>query len=58
MSIVVLLPLLCVSRPQGIAPEADLEDLGLRLGGPGVKVVKLLGLQGSWQHQVLRGAGS
>ena len=32
--------------------------LGLPLWGPGVEVVQLLGLQGVWQHQVLRGLGS
>ena len=57
VSIVVLFPLLHVSRPLGFAPEAVLEDLGLSLedrcgDGP------LLGLQGFWQHQVLRGVGS
>ena len=41
----------------GFAPEAALEDLGLPQGRPGVKVVQLLGSQGPWQHQVLRGAG-
>ena len=46
-----------VGRPLGFAPEAALEDLGLPLRGPGVEVVKLLGLQGFWQHQVLRGVG-
>ena len=39
--------------PLGFAPEAALEGLGLPLGGPGVEVVQLLGLQGFWQHQVL-----
>ena len=47
-----------VVRPLGFAPEAALEDLGLPLGGPGVEVVQLLGLQGFWQHQVLRRVGS
>ena len=42
----------------GLAPEAALEDLSLPLWGPGVEVVQLLGLQGFWQHQVLRGVGS
>ena len=32
--------------------------LGLPLWGPGVEMVQLLGLQGFWQHQVLRGIGS
>ena len=31
--------------------------LGLLLWGPGVDVVQLLGSQGFWQHQVLRGVG-
>ena len=42
----------------GLAPEAALEGLGLPLWGPGVEVVQLLGLQGFWQDQVLRGVGS
>ena len=42
----------------GLAREATLEGLGLLLWGPGVEVVQLLGLQGFWQHQVLRGVGS
>ena len=46
-----------MGRPLGIAPEAALEDLGLRLSGPGVKMVQLLVLQGFWQQQVLRGVG-
>jgi len=41
----------------GLAPEASLEDLGLPLRGPGVEVVQLLGSQGFWQHQILRGVG-
>ena len=41
----------------GVCSEAALEDLGLPLWGPGVEVVQLLGSQGFWQHQVLRGAG-
>ena len=49
----VLFPPLHVGRPLGLAPEAALEDLGLPLGGPGVEVVQLLGLQGFWQHRVL-----
>ena len=40
------------------APEAVLDDLGLPLLGPGVEVVQLLGSQGFWQLQVLRGIGS
>ena len=48
--------LLNVGHPLGFAPEAALEDLGLPLWGPGVEVV--LGSQGFWQHQVLRGVGS
>ena len=51
----VLSPLLNVSHPLGFAPEAALEDLGLPPRGPGVEVVQLLGLQGFWQHQVLKG---
>ena len=43
--------------PLGFAPEAALEDLGLPLWGPGMEVVQLLGCQGFWQHQVLRGVG-
>ena len=46
-----------MGRALGFAPEAALEGLGLPLGGPGVEVVQLLGLQGFWQHQVLRGIG-
>ena len=53
---VLFLPLY-VDRSLGFAPEAALEGLGLPLGGPGVKVVQLFGLQGFWQHQVLRGVG-
>ena len=53
----ILFPPLHVGRPLGFAPEAALEDLGLPLCGPGVEVVQLLGLQGFWQHQVLRGVG-
>ena len=41
----------------GLLLEAALEDLGLPLRGPGVEVVQLLGLQGFWQHQALRGVG-
>ena len=43
--------------PLGFAPEAALENLGLPLWGPGVEVVQLLGPQGFWQHQVLKGVG-
>ena len=53
----VLFPTLHVGRPLGIASEAALEGLGLPLGGPGLEVVQLLGSQGFWQHQVLRGVG-
>ena len=56
-STVVSFPLLHVGHPQEFAPEAALEDLGLPLWRPGVEVVKLLGLQGFWQHQVLGGVG-
>ena len=42
----------------GFAPEAALEDLNLPQRGPGVEVVQLLGSQGFWQHQVLKGLGS
>ena len=41
--------------PLRLAPEAALEALGLPLLGPGVEVVQLLGSQGFWQLQVLRG---
>ena len=41
----------------GFAPEAALEGLGLPLWRPGVEVVQLLGSQGFWQHQVLKGVG-
>ena len=53
----VLFPPLPVGHPLGIAPEAAQEDLGLPLRGPGVEVVQLLGFQGFWQHQTLRGVG-
>ena len=46
----------CCQCPQ-VAHEAALEDLGLLLLGPVVEVVQLLGLQGFWQHQVLKGVG-
>ena len=36
----VLSPPLCVSLPQGFAPEVALEDLGLPQGGPDVEVVQ------------------
>ena len=52
----VLFPALHIGRPLGFAPEAALDNLDLPLGGPGVEVV--LGSQGFWQHQVLRGVGS
>ena len=52
----ILFPTLHVGRALGFSLEAALEDLGLPLRGPGVKV-QLLGLQGFWQHQVLRGVG-
>ena len=55
--IVVLFPPLHVGQPLRFAPEAALEGLGLPQGGPGVEVVQLLGSQGFWQHQVLRGVG-
>ena len=51
----VLFPPLHVGPPLGFAPEAALEDLGLPPRGPGVEVVQLLGLQGFWQYQVLKG---
>ena len=41
-----------VSCPQGLAPEAALEDLVLHQEGPDVEVVKQVGsqgAQGSWQ---------
>ena len=41
----------------GFGAAAALEDLGLSLWGPGIEVVQLLGFQGFWQHQVLRGVG-
>ena len=41
----------------GLASEAALEGLGLLLWGPGVEVVQVLGSQGFWQRQVLRGVG-
>ena len=56
ISLVVLSPLLHVSRPQEFAPEAPLEDLGVPQGGLNVEVVQLLGLQEPCQYQILRGA--
>ena len=56
ISLVVLSPPVHVSRPQEFAPEAPWEDLGVPQGGLNVEVVQLLGLQGPWQSQVLRGA--
>ena len=53
----VLFSSLHVGHPLGFATEAALEDLGLALRGPGVEVVQLLGLQGFWEHQALRGVG-
>ena len=53
----VLFPPLHVGCPLGFALEAAVEDLGLPLRGPGVEVVQLLGLQGFWQHQLLRRVG-
>ena len=52
------IPPLPVGHTLGFAPEGALEDLGLHLSGPGVKMVQLLVLQGFWQHQVLTGVGS
>ena len=46
-----------MGRPLGFAAETALEDLGLPLSGSGVEVVQLLGSQGFWEHQVLRGVG-
>ena len=54
----VLSPPLCVSCPQGLAPEAALEDSSLPHGGPALEVVQLLRSQGPWQHQVLSGRDS
>ena len=53
----VLFPPLHVGHPLGFVSEAALKDLGLLQGGPGVDAVQLLGSQGFWQHQVLRGVG-
>ena len=58
VSIVVLFPPLHVSCPLGFNSWGFPEGLGLALWGPGVEVVQLLGSQGFWQHQVLRGADS
>ena len=54
----VLLPPLHVGCLLGSVPEAALEDLGVPLRGPGLEVLQVLGSQGFWQHQVLRGVGS
>ena len=54
----VLFPPLHVGHPQGFAPEAALENLGLPECGSGAEVVQLLGSQGFWQHQVFTGVGS
>ena len=43
--------------PLGFAPEAALEDFSVPHWGKGAEVVQLLGSQGFWQHQVLRGVG-
>ena len=56
VSTVVFFPPLHVDHPLGFVLEAALEDLGLPLRGPDVEV-QLLGSQGFWQHQVLRGVG-
>ena len=53
----VLFSPLHVGRPLGFTAETALEDLGLPLRGSGVEVVQLLGSQGFWEHQVLRGVG-
>ena len=58
VSTVVSFPPLHVGHPLGFASEALLEDLGLPLRGPDVEVVQLLGSQGFWQLQVLRGVGN
>ena len=48
-----------VGHPLDLAPEAALKGLVcFPLRGPGVEVVQLLGSQGFWQHEVLRGIGS
>ena len=54
----VLFPFLHVGHPLEFVLQASLEDLGLAQRGAGVEVVQLLGLQGFWQHQVLRGVGT
>ena len=41
----------------GWNPACRVVHWGLPLWGPGVEVVQLPGLQGFWQHQVLRGVG-
>ena len=53
----VLFPPLDGGHPLGFAPEAGREGLGLPPWRPGVEMVQLLGSQGLWQHQVLRGVG-
>ena len=55
VSIMDLFPPLHVNSPLWFAPEAALEDFG---HPNGLEVVQLLGLQGFWQHQVLRGVDS
>ena len=45
-----------MGRPPGFAPEAALEDWVAPVRAS-VEVVQLLGPQGFWQHQVLRGVG-
>ena len=57
VSIVALFPPLYVGCPLGFAPVVSLEELGLPQRGSGVEVVRLLGSQEFWQHQVLRGVG-
>ena len=52
----VLSPPVHVSHPQEFTPAAPQEDLSVPRGGPNMEVVQLLGLQGCWQYQVLRGA--
>ena len=56
ISLVVLSPPVHVSHPQEFTPAAPQEDLSVPRGGPNMEVVQLLGLQGCWQYQVLRGA--
>ena len=52
-----LFPPLRAAHPLGFAPEAALEDWVAPVRAS-VEVVQLLGPQGFWQHQVLRGVGS